>query len=117
MASLDHSMWFHAPLRADEWIQYETTSERLIRGRGLVYGRMYRADGVLAVSVAQEGVIRLIGDAPTTRTPAKVASAAEVAAAASSSSSSSSRPPSRVDGGPTAAPADGPEALDLRAKL
>lgn len=26
MASLDHSMWFHAPFRADHWMLYECES-------------------------------------------------------------------------------------------
>jgi len=57
--SLDHSMWFHAPFRADEWMLYELESPRASGGRGLSFGRLFTKDGVLAVSVAQEGVIRV----------------------------------------------------------
>uniref|UniRef100_H0WR32 Acyl-coenzyme A thioesterase 8 n=1 Tax=Otolemur garnettii TaxID=30611 RepID=H0WR32_OTOGA len=59
MVSLDHSMWFHAPFRADHWMLYECTSPWAGGSRGLVHGRLWRRDGVLAVSCAQEGVIRV----------------------------------------------------------
>uniref|UniRef100_G3VGH0 Acyl-coenzyme A thioesterase 8 n=1 Tax=Sarcophilus harrisii TaxID=9305 RepID=G3VGH0_SARHA len=59
MVSLDHSMWFHAPFRADHWMLYECESPWAGGSRGLVHGRLWRRDGVLAVTCAQEGVIRL----------------------------------------------------------
>ncbi|KAF9191172.1 Acyl-CoA thioesterase 8 [Haplosporangium sp. Z 11] len=59
MASLDHSMWFHCPFRADEWMLYVCESPRSGCDRGLTFGRIYKEDGTLAVSVAQEGVVRL----------------------------------------------------------
>ncbi|XP_028380283.2 acyl-coenzyme A thioesterase 8 isoform X2 [Phyllostomus discolor] len=59
MASLDHSMWFHAPFRADHWMLYECESPWAGGSRGLVRGQLWRRDGVLAVSCAQEGVIRV----------------------------------------------------------
>jgi len=65
MSSLDHAMWFHAPARADAWLLYELESPRLVHGRGFSVGRMFRTDGVLAVSTAQEGVIRFHPDYPS----------------------------------------------------
>ena len=62
LASLDHSMWFHSPFRADEWMLYECESPRACGGRALSFGRLYKQDGTLAVSTAQEGVIRLRPD-------------------------------------------------------
>ncbi|XP_035931312.1 acyl-coenzyme A thioesterase 8 isoform X2 [Halichoerus grypus] len=59
MVSLDHSMWFHTPFRADHWMLYECESPWAGGSRGLVQGRLWRRDGVLAVSCAQEGVIRV----------------------------------------------------------
>ncbi|KAJ3014954.1 Acyl-CoA thioesterase 8 [Thoreauomyces humboldtii] len=58
LASLDHSVWFHAPFRADEWLLYEMESSRTIAGRGLCFGRIFTRDGRLVVSTAQEGVVR-----------------------------------------------------------
>nr|XP_033770687.1 acyl-coenzyme A thioesterase 8 [Geotrypetes seraphini] len=59
MASLDHSMWFHAPFRSDDWMLYECESPWAGDCRGLVCGHLWRKDGVLAVSCAQEGVLRV----------------------------------------------------------
>ncbi|MEU9121815.1 acyl-CoA thioesterase II [Streptomyces sp. NPDC048506] len=61
-ASLDHAMWFHRPLRADEWLLYDQESPTAQAGRGLGKGRIFTADGQLAVSVIQEGVIRVPRD-------------------------------------------------------
>ncbi|MER0480072.1 acyl-CoA thioesterase II [Streptomyces sp. Edi2] len=58
-ASLDHAMWFHRPLRADEWLLYDQESPTAQSGRGLGKGRIFTADGQLAASVIQEGVIRV----------------------------------------------------------
>ncbi|KOT44700.1 acyl-CoA thioesterase [Streptomyces caelestis] len=58
-ASLDHAMWFHRPFRADEWLLYDQQSPSAHGGRGLGQGRIYTQDGRLAVSVIQEGVVRV----------------------------------------------------------
>ncbi|MEU5301602.1 acyl-CoA thioesterase II [Streptomyces noursei] len=58
-ASLDHAMWFHRPLRADEWLLYDQESPTARAGRGLGQGRIFTADGQLVVSVIQEGVVRV----------------------------------------------------------
>lgn len=58
MASLDHSLWWHAPARADSWLLFETTAPRLVSGRALCFGHVWRRDGVLVASTAQEGLIR-----------------------------------------------------------
>jgi acyl-CoA thioesterase-2 len=58
-ASLDHAMWFHAPFRADEWLLYVQEAPVTSDARGLARGLVFRADGRLAVSVVQEGLIRV----------------------------------------------------------
>ncbi|MEU6800677.1 acyl-CoA thioesterase II [Streptomyces neyagawaensis] len=58
-ASLDHAMWFHRPFRADEWLLYDQESPSASGGRGLGQGRIYTRDGRLAISVIQEGVVRV----------------------------------------------------------
>jgi acyl-CoA thioesterase-2 len=60
MASLDHAMWFHRRFRADEWLLYMQTTPASAGGRGFATGSVYTREGVLAVSVAQEGLIRRI---------------------------------------------------------
>ena len=57
-ASLDHAMWFHRPFRADEWLLYAQDSPSAQRGRGLTRGLIFRQDGTLVASVAQEGSLR-----------------------------------------------------------
>ncbi len=57
-ASLDHAMWFHRPLRLDEWTLYDLGPVSAGGARGLVHGAMYDRAGTLAVSVAQEALIR-----------------------------------------------------------
>ena len=59
MASLDHAMWFHRPFRADEWLLYVQSPVSTHGSRGLAEGRIYTADGHLAVSVSQEGLVRV----------------------------------------------------------
>ncbi|MGW5044667.1 acyl-CoA thioesterase II [Streptomyces griseoluteus] len=58
-ASLDHAMWFHRPFRADEWLLYDQESPSAHGGRGLGQARIYTRDGQLAISVVQEGVVRV----------------------------------------------------------
>ncbi|WP_435822049.1 acyl-CoA thioesterase II [Actinacidiphila alni] len=58
-ASLDHAMWFHRPFRADEWLLYDQQSPSASGGRGLGTARIYTQDGRLAVSVIQEGLVRV----------------------------------------------------------
>ena len=57
-ASLDHAVWFHAPVRADEWFLYETDSPAASSGRALCFGQVWAADGTHVATVAQEGLIR-----------------------------------------------------------
>ena len=59
IASLDHSLWFHRPIRADDWILYSMKSPNAEGGRGFNTGRMYAQDGTLVASVAQESLMRL----------------------------------------------------------
>jgi acyl-CoA thioesterase-2 len=60
MASLDHAMWFHRPFRADDWLLYDQDTPSSSGARGLARGSLYTADGALAVSVVQEGLIRVL---------------------------------------------------------
>lgn len=57
-ASLDHTMWFHRPVRANEWMLYDQSSPSAAGARGLAVGHMYAQDGRMVATVAQEGLIR-----------------------------------------------------------
>ena len=45
IASLDHAMWFHRPLHADEWLLYHQKSPSAQGARGLAEGFIFRQDG------------------------------------------------------------------------
>lgn len=60
-ASLDHAVWFHQPVRADEWLLNVMEPTRTAHGRGLYTGSMFTQDGVLAVSLAQQALFRPLG--------------------------------------------------------
>jgi acyl-CoA thioesterase-2 len=52
-------MWFHRPFRADEWLLYVEESPSASGSRSFNRGEIFRRDGTLVASVAQEGLIRL----------------------------------------------------------
>jgi acyl-CoA thioesterase-2 len=60
VASLDHAIWFHRPFRADEWLLYQIDSPNASAAKGFCRGQIFKRDGTLVASVAQEGLIRRI---------------------------------------------------------
>lgn len=61
-ASLDHAMWFHRPLRMDDWIFLDQVSNSASNARGLAWGTAWNRTGELVASVVQEGLIRPLRD-------------------------------------------------------
>lgn len=59
-ASLDHAMWFHEPIRFDDWHLYEMDSPFAGGARSFNRGKIFSRDGRLVASVAQEGLMRPI---------------------------------------------------------
>jgi len=62
VASLDHAIWFHQPLRMDEWLLYSMDSPWAGNARGFSRASIFNQAGELVASVAQEGLIRLRED-------------------------------------------------------
>ncbi|MBL0026335.1 MAG: acyl-CoA thioesterase II [Saprospiraceae bacterium] len=58
IASLDHAMWFHRPVKTDEWLLYVVQSSNANEGRAFCSGKIFSKDGTLVASTAQEGLIR-----------------------------------------------------------
>ena len=58
LASLDHSIWFHRPVKADEWHLHDFTCHSYGGGRGLAIGHVFSPDGVHVATVAQEVLLR-----------------------------------------------------------
>uniref|UniRef100_A0A7N0T0A6 Cyclic nucleotide-binding domain-containing protein n=1 Tax=Kalanchoe fedtschenkoi TaxID=63787 RepID=A0A7N0T0A6_KALFE len=56
--SLDHSVWFHRDVRADDWILYMIFTPTAHSARGFVTGYMFDRKGELLMSLAQEGLVR-----------------------------------------------------------
>lgn len=59
-STVDHSLWIHRPLRADEWLLYVMDSPTSQHARGFVRGTIYDHAGRLVASTAQDGLIRPI---------------------------------------------------------
>jgi acyl-CoA thioesterase-2 len=59
-ASIDHCMWFHREVKADEWLLYDMDSPIAHGARGLARGFLFNRDGQLCVSMVQEGLTRII---------------------------------------------------------
>ncbi len=57
-ATVNHSMWFHRPIRFDDWALYATESPVAAGSRGLATGRYFSLEGELLATVVQEGLIR-----------------------------------------------------------
>jgi acyl-CoA thioesterase-2 len=62
MASIDHAMWFHRPLRVDEWLLYAVESPSASGARGFARAGLFSLDGRLVASTAQEGLVRIKKD-------------------------------------------------------
>jgi acyl-CoA thioesterase II len=58
MATIDHAMWFHRPLRVDDWLLCAMESPSASGARGFARASIFARDGRLVASAAQEGLIR-----------------------------------------------------------
>ena len=57
-ASLDHTVWFHRPVRADAFHLHDFTSQGSTGNRGLAFGHVFSEAGIHVATVAQEVLIR-----------------------------------------------------------
>ncbi len=60
VASLDHCMWFHRELHADQWLLYDMDSPIAHGGRGVARGFLWNEAGQLMTSMVQEGLTRVV---------------------------------------------------------
>lgn len=56
--TIDHSVWFHRPVRFDEWVLYSTMSPVAAESRGLGTGHFFDRSGLLLATVVQEGIVK-----------------------------------------------------------
>lgn len=59
VASIDHAMWFHRDVRADQWMLYDQVSPSASNSLGFASGRILQ-DGRLVATTSQEGLIRVV---------------------------------------------------------
>ncbi|WP_067693671.1 acyl-CoA thioesterase [Nocardia jejuensis] len=57
-ATTSHTIWFHRPFRADDWLLMRHHSPILAHGRCFGRGDVLTADGTLVASFAQEALLR-----------------------------------------------------------
>jgi acyl-CoA thioesterase-2 len=57
-ASLDHAIWFHREVRADEWLLFELRGGGIADSRGLGTARIFDQAGRHVASIAQEALAR-----------------------------------------------------------
>lgn len=62
MASIDHSLWFHANIDFNDWHLYCVESPLTTNSRGIVRGQIFNQKGALVASAMQEGLLRLRPD-------------------------------------------------------
>ena len=67
VASLNHAIWWHRPLRADDWLLFDCISPSGAIGRGLSIGRVYDRAGRLVASATQECLLAPMGEWRATR--------------------------------------------------
>lgn len=56
--SLDHTIWFHRPMRSDVWHLHDFTCHHFTGSRGLAVGHVFTAEGEHVATVAQEVLLR-----------------------------------------------------------
>ncbi len=57
-ASLDHAIWFHRPLAADDWHIHDFASHGYLSSRGLAIGHVLTPTGTHVATIAQEVLLR-----------------------------------------------------------
>ncbi len=61
--TMNHTVWFHRPVRFDEWVLYSTSSPVATDSRGLGTGHFFNRSGQLLATVVQEGIVKYFPDA------------------------------------------------------
>jgi acyl-CoA thioesterase-2 len=64
--SIDHSIWFHETIRADEWMLLELWPMKALGARGVYGGSLRNEDGRLGAVVTQEMLLRERAMSPET---------------------------------------------------
>ena len=60
----NHSVWFHRPVRFDDWLLYSTASPVAADSRGLGVGHFFDRSGLPIATVVQEGIVKYFPPRP-----------------------------------------------------
>ncbi len=58
--TLDHAVWFHRPVRMDDWVLLDLVPRSVAAGRGWYMGTVHAPGGALIASLTQETLFRRI---------------------------------------------------------
>jgi acyl-CoA thioesterase-2 len=56
--TMNHTVWFHRPIKFDEWVLYSTTSPVAADSRGLASGHFFDQSGQVLATTTQEGIVK-----------------------------------------------------------
>jgi acyl-CoA thioesterase-2 len=56
--TMNHSVWFHRPIRFDDWVLYSTSSPVAADSRALGSGHFFNERGEVLATVVQEGIVK-----------------------------------------------------------
>ena len=56
--SLDHTVWFHRPMRPDRWHLHDFSCHHFSGARGLAVGHVFTVEGEHVATVSQEVLVR-----------------------------------------------------------
>ena len=56
--SVDHAIWFHQPLDAQQWCVLDMWPVSAVSGRGIYHGSLRDRSGRLGATIAQENLLR-----------------------------------------------------------
>ncbi|MGB8405736.1 MAG: acyl-CoA thioesterase II [Mycobacterium sp.] len=56
--TMNHTVWFHRPIKFDDWVLYSTTSPVAADSRGLASGHFFDQSGQVLATTTQEGIVK-----------------------------------------------------------
>jgi len=65
ISSLNHALWLHRPVRADQWLHVDCTSPCASAGRGLSIGSVHDRQGLQLATMTQECLMAYVNPAPS----------------------------------------------------
>jgi acyl-CoA thioesterase II len=61
MSTMNHSMWFHRPFSASDWLLLHSTCSSTGSGRALSIAEVYTEAGELACTISQQASMQRVG--------------------------------------------------------